>query len=103
MIFRPVKQPYPIGERFRFFRNLYIANYKIFEIVHPFKSFRLKLHSSYARPAPKPTPANAGQALRLNRMTEKTTPKPRPRVDLTRRFERQRSHYKDDCQTRRLF
>lgn len=53
---------------------------------------RLKLHSSYARPAPKPTPTNAGHALRLNSSTEKTTPKPRPRVDLTRRFERQRSH-----------
>lgn len=53
---------------------------------------RLKLHSSYARPAPKPTPAKAGHALRLNSRTEKTTPNPRPRVDLTRRFERQWSH-----------
>lgn len=57
--------------------------------------FRLELHSSYARPAPKPTPMNAGHALRLNRRTEKTTPKPRPRVDLTRRLDRQWSHYKN--------
>ncbi len=55
--------------------------------------FRLKLHSSYARPAPKPAPMKAGQALRRNRMTEKTTPNPRPMLDLTRRFDRQRSHY----------
>lgn len=55
--------------------------------------FRLELHSSYARPAPKPTPMNAGHALRLNRRTEKTTPKPRPRVDLTRRLDRQWSHF----------
>ena len=54
--------------------------------------FRLKLHSSYARPAPKPTPTNAGHALRLNRSTENTTPKPSPRVDLTSRFDRHRSH-----------
>lgn len=54
--------------------------------------FRLKLHSSYARPAPKPTPTNAGHALRLNKRTEKTTPKPSPRVDLTRRLDRHRSH-----------
>lgn len=55
--------------------------------------FRLKLHSSYARPAPKPAPMKAGQALRRNRMTEKTTPNPRPMLDLTRRFDRQRSHW----------
>lgn len=54
--------------------------------------FRLKLHSSYARPAPKPTPTNAGHALLLNSKTEKTTPKPRPREDLMMRLERQRSH-----------
>lgn len=35
----------------------------------------------------------AGHALRLNSSTEKTTPKPRPREDLIRRLERQRSHY----------
>ena len=56
--------------------------------------FRLQLHSSYARPAPKPTPTHAGHALRLKRRTEKTTPKPRPSVDLTARLERQRSHLK---------
>lgn len=54
--------------------------------------FRLKLHSSYARPAPKPAPMKAGHALRRNRITEKTTPKPRPMEDLTRRLDRQRSH-----------
>lgn len=59
--------------------------------------FRLKLHSSYARPAPKPAPMKAGQALRRNRMTEKTTPNPRPMLDLTRRFDRQRSHYSQSC------
>lgn len=53
---------------------------------------KLKLHSSYARPAPNPAPMKAGHALRLNRRTEKTTPNPRPRVDFTRRLERQRSH-----------
>jgi hypothetical protein len=55
--------------------------------------FRAELHSSYARPAPKPAPTKAGHARRLNRRTEKTTPKPTPSVDLTMRFETQRSHY----------
>lgn len=54
--------------------------------------FRLQLHSSYALPAPKPTPTQAGHALRLKRRTEKTTPKPRPREDLMSMLERQRSH-----------
>lgn len=53
---------------------------------------RLKLHSSYARPAPNPRPTMAGHDLRLNSRTEKTTPKPRPRVDFIRRLERHRSH-----------
>lgn len=34
----------------------------------------------------------AGHDLRLNNRTEKTTPKPRPRVDFIRRLERHRSH-----------
>lgn len=34
----------------------------------------------------------AGHDLRLNRRTEKTTPKPRPRVDFIKRLERHRSH-----------
>lgn len=55
--------------------------------------FRLQLHSSYARPAPKPTPTQAGHALRLKSRTEKTTPNPRPREDLMSMLERQRSHY----------
>ena len=63
---------------------------------------RLKLHSSYARPAPNPTPTKAGHALRLNSRTEKTTPNPRPRVDLTRRLERQWSHYKGDLCQRKI-
>lgn len=54
--------------------------------------FRLELHSSYARPAPNPAPTNAGHALRLNRSTEKTTPKPRPRDDLMMALDRQKSH-----------
>lgn len=54
--------------------------------------FRLQLHSSYALPAPKPTPTNAGHALRRNRRTEKTTPNPRPRVDFMSMLEMQRSH-----------
>lgn len=53
---------------------------------------RLELHSSYARPPPNPRPTMAGHDLRLNSSTEKTTPKPRPRVDFIRRLERQRSH-----------
>lgn len=55
--------------------------------------FKLELHSSYALPAPKPTPTKAGHALRLKRRTEKTTPKPRPREDLMMRLEKQRSHF----------
>jgi len=54
---------------------------------------RLELHSSYARPPPNPRPTMAGHDLRLNSSTEKTTPKPRPRVDFIRRLERQRSHF----------
>ena len=54
--------------------------------------FRLELHSSYARPAPNPAPTNAGHARRLNKSTEKTTPKPRPREDLMMALERQKSH-----------
>lgn len=57
---------------------------------------RFQLHSSYALPAPKPAPTNAGHALRLNRRTEKTTPKPRPSVDLMSRLDRQRSHCKEE-------
>lgn len=49
--------------------------------------------SSQARPAPKPRPTHAGQALRLNRRTEKTTPKERPREDLMITEEMARSHY----------
>ncbi|KAF4636308.1 hypothetical protein G7Y89_g1788 [Cudoniella acicularis] len=54
---------------------------------------KLPLHSSYARPAPKPKPTKAGHALRLNSRTEKTTPKERPREERIRREERQRSHF----------
>lgn len=53
---------------------------------------KLPLHSSYALPAPKPAPTKAGHARRLNRRTEKTTPKPTPILERTRREERQRSH-----------
>lgn len=41
--------------------------------------------SSQALPAPKPNPTQAGHALRLNRRTEKTTPKESPKVDRIRR------------------
>ena len=34
--------------------------------------------SSHARPAPKPSPTQAGQALRLKSRTDATTPKERP-------------------------
>jgi hypothetical protein len=50
--------------------------------------------SSQARPAPKPRPTHAGQALRLNSRTEKTTPKDRPRDDLIIMEEMARSHYR---------
>jgi hypothetical protein len=48
--------------------------------------------SSQARPAPKPRPTQAGQALRLNRRTEKTTPKERPREERMIMEEMARSH-----------
>ena len=48
--------------------------------------------SSQARPAPKPSPTNAGHALRLNSRTEKMTPKERPREDRTRKDEIAWSH-----------
>lgn len=43
--------------------------------------------SSQARPAPTPNPTHAGHALRLNKRTEKTTPKDRPRVERMRNEE----------------
>lgn len=49
-------------------------------------------HSSQALPAPNPKPTKAGQALRLNRRTEKMTPKEAPRVERMRRVLRQVSH-----------
>lgn len=49
--------------------------------------------SSYARPAPKPRPTQAGQALRLKSRTERTTPKPRPMEERTIKDEMARSHY----------
>ena len=61
--------------------------------------FKLQLHSSYARPEPNPSPTNAGHALRLNNNTEKTMPKPRPMVDLTRRFDKHRSHCESSVRT----
>lgn len=49
--------------------------------------------SSQARPAPKPSPVNTGQALRLKSSTEKMTPKERPREERTRKDEIAWSHY----------
>ena len=40
--------------------------------------------SSHALPAPNPKPTQAGQALRLNKSTERTTPNESPRDDLIR-------------------
>lgn len=56
--------------------------------------FRLNIPSasSQARPAPKPRPTQAGQALRLNKSTEKTTPKDRPREERMIMEEMARSH-----------
>lgn len=48
--------------------------------------------SSQALPAPKPSPTQAGHALRLKRRTEKTTPKERPRDERMRKEERAWSH-----------
>lgn len=48
--------------------------------------------SSQARPAPNPRPTHAGQALRLNKSTEKTTPNERPSEDLMIMEEMARSH-----------
>jgi hypothetical protein len=53
---------------------------------------KLLLHSSYARPAPNPSPTRAGHARRLKRRTEKTTPKERPIEDRIRSEARQWSH-----------
>lgn len=50
------------------------------------------LHSSYALPAPKPKPIQAGHALLLNSSTEKTTPNDRPSDERISREERHRSH-----------
>lgn len=55
--------------------------------------------SSQARPAPKPRPTQAGQARRLKRRTEKTTPKERPREDLMIMEEMARSHCRIAVQT----
>jgi len=49
--------------------------------------------SSQARPAPKPVPSHTGHALRLNRSTEKITPKENPRPDRMTKEERARSHF----------
>jgi len=59
------------------------------------RSPRLKLASasSQARPAPKPVPSHTGHALRLNRSTEKITPKENPRPDRMTKEERARSHF----------
>lgn len=48
--------------------------------------------SSQALPAPNPNPTHAGHALRLNRRTEKTTPKERPMEERIRREDRAWSH-----------
>jgi hypothetical protein len=65
-------------------------------VVAKFKAWvdvNIQSASSQARPAPKPRPTQAGQARRLNRRTEKTTPKDRPREDLMIIEEMARSHY----------
>lgn len=64
-------------------------------IVPPKLSLRgnIQSASSYARPAPKPRPTQAGQALRLKRRTERTTPNPRPIDERTIKDEMARSHY----------
>merc|ERR1711939_921303 len=49
--------------------------------------------SSQALPAPKPRPVHTGHARRLNRSTEKMTPKDAPRVLRMRRVLRQWSHF----------
>ncbi len=48
--------------------------------------------SSQALPAPKPSPTQAGHALRLKRRTENTTPKERPRDERMRKEEMAWSH-----------
>lgn len=48
--------------------------------------------SSHARPAPNPVPNHTGQARRLNRRTEKTTPKDRPSEERMIMDEMARSH-----------
>ena len=56
------------------------------------RTYHLPSASSQALPAPKPNPTHAGHALRLNRRTEKTTPKERPRVDRIRKDDIAWSH-----------
>ncbi len=48
--------------------------------------------SSYALPAPNPSPTQAGHALRLKRRTENTIPNERPREERIRKEEMVRSH-----------
>ena len=52
--------------------------------------------SSHARPAPNPVPNQTGHALRLNRSTEKITPKEKPRVDRITRDDIARSHCRSE-------
>lgn len=57
-----------------------------------FKQNHIPSASSHARPAPKPRPTQAGQALRLNSSTENMTPKERPREERMIMDEMARSH-----------
>lgn len=61
-------------------------------LLEPAALLKLASHSAYPLPAPKPRPIHAGNALRLNKRTEKTMPNPRPRPDFMMALERQRSH-----------
>ena len=62
-------------------------------LLRVFHTIFLPSASSKALPPPKPSPTQAGHALRLNSRTEKTTPKDRPRVERMRKEEIAWSHY----------
>lgn len=71
--------------------NFHVSKPSIFSLCSQLR-LSIPSASSQARPAPKPRPTQAGQALRLNRSTEKTTPKDRPREERMIMEEIARSH-----------
>jgi hypothetical protein len=74
------------------FWKMPLARLLVILLSHSARSTLTVSHSSQALPAPKPRPTHAGHALLLNRRTEKTMPKERPREERMAIEERQRSH-----------